>query len=112
MRWASPAQLALDMKARAPGVDLALLTDEAVSIQLAQAPTIEGTWDDCGAQIPPWGFEVTQISVPVLVHGGQDQAVPFSHGQWLASPASKPGSSTTKGAPSGKITSQTCTPGS
>jgi pimeloyl-ACP methyl ester carboxylesterase len=86
MLAASPAQMALDLKARAPGAELALLTDEAVSIQLALAPGIEGTWDDCVAQITPWGFDVAQIPVPVLLlHGGQDKAVPFSHGQWLAS---------------------------
>jgi len=57
-----------------------------VSVQQALAPGIEGTWDDCVAQMTPWGFDVAQISVPVLVlHGGQDRAVPFSHGQWLAS---------------------------
>ena len=82
---APPAQVALDLQARMPGFDLALLTDEAVSIQQAMAPGIEGAWDDCVAQMTPWGFDVAQISVPVLVlHGGQDQAVPFSHGQWLA----------------------------
>ena len=82
----SPAQLALDMRWRSPGADLELLTDEAVSIQQAMAPGIEGAWDDCVAQITPWGFEVAQIPVPVLLlHGGQDEAVPFSHGQWLAS---------------------------
>jgi len=81
-----PAQVALDMQARSPGVDLALLTDEAISIQLALAPGIEGSWDDCVSQITPWGFEVTQIPVPVLLlHGRLDTAVPFSHGEWLAS---------------------------
>src|SRR5579862_1499978 len=82
---ASPAQVALDMQAWTPGLDLALATDEAVSMQLALAPGIEGAWDDCVAQLTPWGFDVAQISVPVLLlHGRQDQAVPFGHGQWLA----------------------------
>ena len=40
---------------------------------------------DCVAQLTPRGFDVAQISVPVLLlHGAQDGAVPFSHGQWLA----------------------------
>ena len=83
---ASPAQAGSDMQWRTPDADLALLTDEAVAMQLALAPGIEGAWDDCVAQLAPWGFDVAQISVPVLLlHGGQDQAVPFSHGQWLAS---------------------------
>jgi pimeloyl-ACP methyl ester carboxylesterase len=83
---APPAQVALDLQAGAPGVSLALLTDEAVSVQQALAPGIEGFWDDAVAQLTPWGFDVAQISVPVLLlHGGQDRAVPFSHGQWLAS---------------------------
>ena len=83
---APPAQVALNMQAGTPGVDLTLLTDEAVSMQQALAPGIEGAWEDCVAQLSPWGFDVTQIAVPVLLlHGGQDRAVPFSHGQWLAS---------------------------
>jgi pimeloyl-ACP methyl ester carboxylesterase len=82
---APPAQVALDWQARRPGGDLALMTDEVISIQQALAPGIEGSWDDCVAQLTPWGFDVGQISVPVLLlHGGQDRAVPFSHGQWLA----------------------------
>jgi pimeloyl-ACP methyl ester carboxylesterase len=76
----------LDWQARTPGVDLALITGEVVSIQQALAPGIEGSWDDCVAQLTSWGFDAAQISIPVLLlHGGQDQAVPFSHGQWLRS---------------------------
>jgi pimeloyl-ACP methyl ester carboxylesterase len=83
---APPARVALDLQAHTLGADLALLTDEAVSIQQALAPGIEGSWDDCVAQLTPWGFDVAQISIPVLLlHGGLDRAVPFSHGQWLAS---------------------------
>jgi pimeloyl-ACP methyl ester carboxylesterase len=82
----SPAEVAMDLGAVLPGADMALLTEEAISVQQALAPGIEGSWDDCVAQLTPWGFDVAQISVPVLLlHGGQDRAVPFSHGQWLAS---------------------------
>jgi pimeloyl-ACP methyl ester carboxylesterase len=85
---ASPAQVAMDLQTGAAGLagaDLALLTDEAITIQLALAPGIEGSWDDCVAQLTPWGFDVTRITVPVLLlHGGQDRAVPFGHGHWLA----------------------------
>jgi pimeloyl-ACP methyl ester carboxylesterase len=83
---APPAEVALNLRVRMPDFDLALLTEEVVSIQQAMAPGIEGAWDDCVAQLSPWGFDVAQISIPVLLlHGGQDRAVPFSHGQWLAS---------------------------
>lgn len=58
----------------------------AISIQQALAPGIEGYWDDGVAQLSPWGFDVAQIPVPVLLlHGVQDRVAPFSHGQWLAS---------------------------
>jgi pimeloyl-ACP methyl ester carboxylesterase len=83
---APPAQVALNIRARMPDFDLTMLTYEVVSLQQAMAPGIEGAWDDCVAQLSPWGFGVAQISIPVLLlHGGQDRAVPFSHGQWLAS---------------------------
>ena len=49
------------------------------------APGNEGWWDDGVAHSSPWGFELSAISVPVLLmHGRQDQFVPFGHGQWLA----------------------------
>jgi len=81
----SPDQAALVLQAYSPEADLALLADEAVSIQQALAPGIEGSWDDCVAQMTPWGFDVARIPVPVLLlHGARDQAVPFGHGRWLA----------------------------
>jgi pimeloyl-ACP methyl ester carboxylesterase len=76
---------AQQMKAAGSRTELAVLLDEVRCMQQAVRPGIEGGWDDCVAQITPWGFEVTDIKVPVLVvHGRQDKAVPFSHGQWLA----------------------------
>jgi len=49
------------------------------------APGSEGWWEDACAQAGAWGFELADISVPVLVmHGRQDLFVPFGHGEWLA----------------------------
>jgi pimeloyl-ACP methyl ester carboxylesterase len=73
------------MRAAGSRTELAVLIDEVKCMQQAVQPGIEGGWDDCVAQITPWGFDVTRVSVPVLVvHGSEDKAVPFSHGQWLA----------------------------
>lgn len=44
-----------------------------------------GGWvDDDLAHISPWGFELEQIAVPVLVrYGASDVLVPAAHGAWL-----------------------------
>lgn len=45
----------------------------------------DGWVDDDIALTSPWGFEPSMIQVPVMImHGGQDRFVPFSHGTWLA----------------------------
>ena len=45
-----------------------------------------GGWaDDDLAHLRPWGFDVTEITVPVLVRYGEtDVLVPPAHGRWLA----------------------------
>ena len=50
----------------------------------ALAPGSQGWWDDT-CTLRPWGFDLADITVPVLLlHGRQDMFVPFGHGEWLA----------------------------
>jgi pimeloyl-ACP methyl ester carboxylesterase len=71
-------------------VDAAVATDAFATFLLdnanaAMAAGVDGWLDDDLAFTWPWGFELGDIGVPVLVwHGEQDRFVPFSHGQWLA----------------------------
>ena len=46
---------------------------------------VHGWVDDMLAQTGPWGFDVSEIAVPVLVrYGASDVLVPPGHGAWLA----------------------------
>jgi pimeloyl-ACP methyl ester carboxylesterase len=46
---------------------------------------VYGWADDDLALIRPWGFDVSEITVPVLVrYGTSDVLVPSAHGDWLA----------------------------
>jgi pimeloyl-ACP methyl ester carboxylesterase len=54
------------------------------SAQDGLAPGSQGWWDD-NCTVRPWGFDLADIAVPVLLlHGRQDMFVPFGHGEWLA----------------------------
>jgi len=87
---ASAADLASGLKSLLSPVDAAVLTGElaeylASSTQAGLTPGGQGWWDDSRAEASPWGFELDQIRVPVLLlHGAQDKFVPLGHGQWLA----------------------------
>jgi pimeloyl-ACP methyl ester carboxylesterase len=87
---ASSADMAEQLGSLFSPVDAAVFTGELadylmLSFREALAPGSEGWSDDERAVVSPWGFELASISVPVLVvHGQQDQLVPFGHGQWLA----------------------------
>ncbi len=49
------------------------------------APGNQGWWGENSMQLRPWGFDLADIAVPVLLlHGRQDRFVPVGHGEWLA----------------------------
>jgi pimeloyl-ACP methyl ester carboxylesterase len=51
--------------------------------QNGPAPGSQGWWDD-NCMLEPWGFDLADIAVPVLLlYGGQDVFVPTGHGEWL-----------------------------
>jgi pimeloyl-ACP methyl ester carboxylesterase len=87
---ASGEDLAGLLKTLLTPVDAAALTGEfaeylAYTGREGLAPGSQGWWDDGEAFGRSWGFELSAIEVPVLLmHGRQDQFVPFGHGQWLA----------------------------
>lgn len=69
---------ALDGRWSALGVD--------VGVAAAGGPAgLGGLVDDDVAFTRPWGFDVSDIGVPLLVvQGGDDRVVPAAHGRWLA----------------------------
>ena len=87
---ASGEDLAGLLKTLLTPADAAVLTGEfaeylAWTGREGLAPGVQGWWDDGEAFGRPWGFELPAIEVPLLLmHGRQDQFVPFGHGQWLA----------------------------
>ena len=90
MLAASPAEEAKIIESLLTPTDAAVFTGElgdylSYTGHEGLAPGPEGWWEDGVAESGPWGFELSAISVPVLLlHGQQDKFVPFGHGVWLA----------------------------
>jgi pimeloyl-ACP methyl ester carboxylesterase len=86
----SAAEVAVALRTLLSPTDAAVLKDSLADYLVhcdheGLAPSGEGWWEDTVAHASPWGFELSAISVPVLLlHGRHDQFVPFGHGQWLA----------------------------
>jgi pimeloyl-ACP methyl ester carboxylesterase len=85
----SPEDAAKGIESLLTPTDAAALRGELAeylvsSGQTGLAPGSQGWWDD-NCMLRPWGFDLADIAVPVLLlHGRQDQFVPFGHGEWLA----------------------------
>jgi pimeloyl-ACP methyl ester carboxylesterase len=90
LRQADATGLVGEMGTLLPDVDRAVLTDEVGEDMVAGFAEglrtgVDGWLDDDLAFTRPWGFELSQLSVPVFVwQGSDDLMVPFAHGQWLA----------------------------
>jgi len=86
---ASPEEMTAGLESLLSPTDKAVLHGRlaeflAYAFQAGLKPGGEGWWED-NCLLRPWGFELAGIAVPVLLmHGRQDNFVPFGHGQWLA----------------------------
>jgi pimeloyl-ACP methyl ester carboxylesterase len=87
---ASPADLHTQFATLLTPTDAAVMTGQlaeylSLCVWDGLAPGIEGWAEDALTLAYPWGFSVSDITVPVLLmHGREDQFVPFGHGEWLA----------------------------
>lgn len=88
---ATPEMLVKAIQSLLCPADAAVLTTDFANFVLRSVregigETTDGMIDDDIAHLNLWGFELSQIHIPVLLmHGEQDRMVPCSHGKWLAS---------------------------
>jgi len=87
---ATPIEIAQLWESILPPVDKAVLAGKlgpslASSLKRGLRKGYEGWKDDDLAFVSDWGFEPSDVSVPLLLwQGKHDKMVPFAHGQWLA----------------------------
>ena len=88
---ATPQNIADAMESLLPDVDRAVFSGTEAQFMHAWMttglrPGYDGWLDDDLAFTGDWGFELSEIGVPVLVTQGEhDLMVPYAHGRWLAS---------------------------
>jgi pimeloyl-ACP methyl ester carboxylesterase len=88
---ADPASHIAVLTPEMPEADRRIVADGNIRAELEQnffeglRISAEGWIDDVLAFCSPWGFDVSDIRVPVyLWHGGRDVFSPVAHTQWLA----------------------------
>ena len=85
----SPQTMHQVMESLLSPVDKAVLTGDLVDWLHAASihglePGYDGWLDDDVATIQPWGFDLSDNRVPVLIQAGQrDRFVPHAHAEWL-----------------------------
>jgi len=73
-----------------PNVDKAVITGEfgedlVTGFAQALLEGVEGWLGDDLAFAGPWGFDLSEVTIPTMVwQGSDDLMVPFAHGRWLA----------------------------
>ncbi len=88
-RHISADEIVSSLASLLPDVDRAVLsgdlgTDLAVQFHHAFQAGVEGMMDDDLAFTQPWGFDLSEVTVPALIWQGElDLMVPFAHGRWL-----------------------------
>jgi pimeloyl-ACP methyl ester carboxylesterase len=88
---ANPAGHVATLGAEGPEADLRVVSDAGIRTLLARNFTealresSSGWIDDALAFCSPWGFELSDIKVPVLIWQGEDDVyTPAAHARWLA----------------------------
>lgn len=90
LREVQAAGIVAEMASLLPEVDRAVLTEEfgddlAATFRESVRLGVDGWLDDDLAFTRPWGIDLRDLAVPVIVwQGSEDLMVPFAHGQWLA----------------------------